>query len=155
MGEAALEIDCNRERLDRPMIHRYLSQDSYWAAGIPRHLVDRSIDHSLCFGAYLAAQQVGFARVITDGATFGYLADVFVLPEFRRRGISRRLMQAVMAHPDTQGLRRLMLATRDAHDLYTSFGFQPVLDAKPLMQVHRPDIYRNGQPAPLSQAQGP
>lgn len=141
MSEYAVEIDCSRERLDVEMIHHFLSRESYWAAGIPRRLVEQSIANSLCFGAYVNDEQVGFARVITDYATFGYLADVFVVPAFRGQGISKRLMQAVMAHPDIPQLRRLMLATRDAHALYTSFGFQSVLDATPLMQVHRPGIY--------------
>lgn len=141
MVEIDLEIDCSRERLDVEMIHRYLSVESYWATGIPRSLVERSIANSLCFGAYVHNQQVGFGRVITDYATFGYLADVFVLPAFRGQGISKRLMQAVMAHPDIPQLRRLMLATREAHALYTSFGFQSVLDATPLMQVHRTGLY--------------
>ncbi|MBD8525402.1 GNAT family N-acetyltransferase [Pseudomarimonas arenosa] len=145
MASAAVHIDSDRDRLDRAMIHRFLSEQSYWAAGISRDLVDRSIDHALCFGAYVEAQQVGFARVVTDYATFGYLADVFVLPAFRGGGIARRLIAAAMAHPDVANLRRIMLATRDAHALYTSFGFQSVTDARPLMQIHRPEIYRKGR----------
>ena len=144
-----LIIDSNRGRLDRALIHRFLS-DSYWAAGIPRELVDRAIDHSLCFGAYIDAAQIGFARLVTDYATFGYLADVFVLPEWRGQGIARRLVAEVMAHPDVAGLRRIMLATRDAHSLYASFGFAPVADPKPLMQIHRPGIYQAGMARQVS-----
>ena len=141
--QSKVMIDGDRDRLDRVLIHRFLGE-SYWAAGIPVELVDRAIDHSLCFGAYVDAAQVGFARLVTDYATFGYLADVFVLPEWRGQGIARRLVAAAMAHPDVAGLRRIMLATRDAHALYAGFGFVPVSDSKPLMQIHRPGIYQAG-----------
>ncbi|HEX6095326.1 MAG TPA: GNAT family N-acetyltransferase [Thermoanaerobaculia bacterium] len=112
--------------MDVDTIHRYLSEESYWAANIPRDVVERSIAHSLCFGAFDGDVQVGFARAITDRATFAYLADVFVLPSHRGRGIAKRLMEAVLAHPELQGLRRWQLITRDAHALYAQFGFVPL-----------------------------
>lgn len=123
-----IEISTSRERMDLALIHRFLSGDSYWASGIPLDVVERSLDHSLCFGAFEDGAQVGFARVITDYATFGYLADVFVLPSHRGRGVSKQLMAAVVAHPKLQGLRRWHLVTRDAHPLYRQFGFES-LDA--------------------------
>ena len=104
------------------MVHGYL-KESYWAAGVPEDFVRRSIKNSLCFGVYRDAEQVGFARVITDRATFAYLADVFVLEEHQRRGIGKWLVETILSHPDLQGLRRWMLATRDAHELYRSYGF--------------------------------
>lgn len=141
-----ITIDTDRARLDRPPIHDFLSR-SYWAKDIPFEVVDRSIDNSLCFGLYDGGRQVGFARVITDRTTFAYLADVFVLPSHRGRGLSRRLMEAVLAHPDLRGLRRSMLATRDAHGLYEKVGFTRLRSPERFMEIHRPDIYsppRNG-----------
>ena len=123
-----IEITTDRSRMDVDTIHRYLSEESYWAAGIPRDVVQRSIESSLCFGAFDDGAQVGFARVITDFATFAYLADVFVLPSHRGRGISKQILEAVLSHPDLRGLRRWHLVTRDAHGLYAQYGFAP-LDA--------------------------
>lgn len=140
----ALETGCDRSRLDRAWIHRVLSEEAPWSIGIPRTVVDRAIDHSLCFGAWLDGRQVGFARVVTDGATFAYLCDVFVDAAQRGRGIARALLTEVMRHPDLQGLRRFMLATRDAHGLYRRFGFQAPSRPDDLMQIHRPDGYRTG-----------
>ena len=125
------EISTDRDRLDIDLIHRFLST-SYWAEGRPREAVERSIRHSLCFGVYTvdvapgATRQVAFARVITDYAVFGYLADVFVVPEHRGRGVSKGLMQAIIAHPDLTSLKGLLLRTRDAHGLYAQFGFGPL-----------------------------
>ncbi|HEX8170023.1 MAG TPA: GNAT family N-acetyltransferase [Thermoanaerobaculia bacterium] len=121
-----IEIRCHGFDVD--LIHRYLSQESYWARGIPRELVARSIEHSLPFGAFDDDAQIGFARVVTDYATFGYVADVFVLDSHRGRGIGKLLMQSIREHPDLQRLRRWHLVTRDAHGLYAQFGFTP-LDA--------------------------
>lgn len=121
-----MDISTDRARMDVDTIHRYLSGESYWAKGIPRDLVERAIENSLCFGAFEGGAQVGFARVVTDCATFAYLADVFVLPSHRGRGIAKRIMEAVMAHPSLQGLRRWHLLTRDAHALYAQFGFAPL-----------------------------
>jgi len=123
-----IEISTDRTQMDVAAIHRYLSEESYWAKGIPRDVVERAIAHSLCVGAFDENVQVGFARVISDQATFAYVADVFVLPSHRGRGISKQIMSALMTHPDLQGLRRWHLVTRDAHGLYASFGFAP-LDA--------------------------
>jgi GNAT superfamily N-acetyltransferase len=136
-------------KLDLDVIHKFLSEHSYWARGIPREVVARSIANSLCFGVYALGnanpdsdwRQVGFARVTTDRATFAYLADVFVLPEHRGRGLSKRLMEAVLAHPDLQGLRRWMLATADAHELYRRFGFAELSQPDRFMQRHDPDVY--------------
>jgi GNAT superfamily N-acetyltransferase len=134
-------ISDDKSRLDLDVIHGYLVR-SYWSSGIPREVVARGIEHALCFGVYNGAAQVGFARVITDRATFAYLADVFVLEAFRGRGLSKQLMAFIMAHPELQGLRRFMLATRDAHGLYTQFGFNEVASPSRLMEIVRPDIYQ-------------
>ncbi len=121
-----IEISTDRERLDVDVIHRWLSEESYWARGRSREVVERAIAHSLCFGVYLEERQVGYARVVTDFATFAWLADVFILDEFRGRGYGKVLVQAVVDHPDLQGLGRILLATKDAHGLYAQFGFTPV-----------------------------
>ena len=115
-----------RARMDLAMIYAFLSQDSYWAKNIPRETVERAIANSLCFGAFDGDTQVGFARVITDYATFAYLADVFVLPSHRGRGIAKQIMEAIAMHPELHGLRRWHLVTRDAHALYAQFGFEPI-----------------------------
>lgn len=119
-------VSADKARLDIPMIHQFLSQEAYWCQNIPIDIVQRSIENSACFGVYQADNQVGFARVITDLATFGYLADVFILPEHRGKGLSKQLMAFIMAYPPLQGLRRIMLVTRDAHGLYKQFGFKPI-----------------------------
>lgn len=119
------EVTTDPSRIDVPAVHAFLT-DSYWAKGIALAAVERSIQNSICFGIYRGKEQAGFARVITDRATFAYLADVFVLPAFRGRGLSKWLMQCIMAHPDLQGLRRWSLVTRDAHGLYEQFGFRVV-----------------------------
>jgi GNAT superfamily N-acetyltransferase len=137
------EVSDERNRLDRAAIHRFLAGDSYWAAGIPASVVDRSIDHSLCFGLYRGAEQVGFARVVTDRATFGYLCDVFVDAAHRGAGLGKWLVDCVLRHSDLQGLRRLCLMTRDAHDLYAPFGFRALPDATRYLEIVRPDIYRS------------
>ena len=135
------EISTDKSRLDLAVIHRFLSEESYWAKGIPRETVEKAIAGSLCFGLYQGKALVGFARVTTDTATFAYLADVFVLPEHRGAGLSKRLMQFIMDYPDLQGLRRILLATRDAHGLYAGFGFKPLDAPDNFMQFHRPDVY--------------
>jgi GNAT superfamily N-acetyltransferase len=131
--------------LDLPLIHDFLAVHSTWAQGIPRAVVDKSIRHSLCFGAYEDGAQVGFARVVTDRATFAYLCDVFVLATHRGQGISRRLIDAVLAHPDLQGLRRFNLATSTAAGLYEQYGWTPL--ARPGIHMERsdPEIYRQAQ----------
>ena len=110
-------------RLDIETVHRFLA-GSYWAEGIPREVVERSIRHSICFGAFDGDRQVGFARVISDRATFAYVADVFVLPSHRGRSIGKRLMACITSHPELQNLRLWTLFTRDAHGLYRQYGFQ-------------------------------
>ena len=134
-------ISTDPSRLDRAMIHAWLSQRSYWAEGIPREIVDRSLDHSLCFGVYEGGAQVGFARVVTDRATFAWLADVFILETHRGRGLSKRLVQFIVAHPDMCGLRRFMLGTLDAHGLYAQFGFTPLAHPERFMELHKPNLY--------------
>ena len=141
-ARTAYEISTDPERLDVAAIHGYLSR-SYWSAGIPLGVVERALRNSLCFGAYdsVSGAQVGFARVVTDYATFAYLCDVYVLEEHRGFGLAKRMMQELMAHPALSGARRVMLATRDAHGLYAGFGFQEAGAAKNLMEIVRPDIY--------------
>lgn len=120
--ERSIVVTTDRARLDLDVIHGFLTA-SYWARGIPRETVARSMEHSLCFGAFDGDRQVGFARVISDRATYAYVCDVFALESDRKRGIGKSLMAAIMAHPELQGLRRWTLATRDAHGLYRQFGF--------------------------------
>ncbi len=140
MGE--LRVSTDKGELDLPLIHRFLSTEAYWSRGIPQDTVARAIAGSLCFGGYVdGAGQVAFARVISDCATFAYLADVFVLPAHRGQGYSKQLMDAVFAHPQLQGLRRFMLATWDAHGLYAQYGFTAPARPDRLMEVVRPDIY--------------
>jgi GNAT superfamily N-acetyltransferase len=141
MGEP-LRISTDRDELDRHLIHTFLSTHSYWAKGIPFDVVQRSIEHSLCFGGYLGKAQVAFARVISDFATFANLVDVFVLPEHRGHGYSKQIVQAVMEHPLLQGLRRFTLATSDAHDLYARHGFGSLLRPELMMEIYKPDIYK-------------
>ena len=128
-------------RIDRPRVWRFLAQDSYWAAGIPPHTVDRAIEHSLCFGLYRDGRQEGFARVVTDRATFAYLCDVYVEHEARGAGLGEWLVACVLEHPELQGLRRVCLMTRDAHGLYERFGFRPMPDPARYLEIHSPDVY--------------
>ena len=138
MSADPYEISTDVTRLDRALIHRFLHDESYWAKGVPRDIVDRAIDNSICFGLYRGADQVGFARVVTDRAAFAYLADVFVLPEHRGRGLGKRLIEAVMAHPDLQGVRRFILGTADAHSLYERFGFRALAEPERMMEIAAP-----------------
>ena len=135
------EISTDPARLDRALIHDFLCEHAYWSLGVPRTVVDRAIEHSLCFGIYRADGQIGFGRVVTDQATFAYLADVFVLPEARGQGLSKWLVDAILRHPQLQGLRRWLLATRDAHGLYAQFGFVPPKVAGRFMERHDPHGY--------------
>jgi len=136
-----LRITTEKAELDIPLIHQFLSEQSTWAKGIPLAVVQRSIEHSLCFGGFLGNAQVGFARVVSDYATFANLVDVFVLPEHRGKGYSKALMSAVLAHPQLQGLRRMMLATGDAHGLYAQYGFTAPLYPRSIMERYFPGIY--------------
>jgi GNAT superfamily N-acetyltransferase len=138
---SSFQISTDRAELDVPLIYRFLSEQSTWAVGISRPVVDRAIENSLCFGGYIDGRQVAFARVITDFATAGNLVDLFVLPEYRRRGYATLLMKAVMAHPSLKGLRRFTLATSDAHGLYQKFGFAPPQRPETLMERYFPNIY--------------
>ena len=143
-------ISTDPARLDLQVIHGFLTT-SYWAAGVPMEVVRRSIEHSLPFGLYEGDRQIGFARVITDYATYAYLADVFVLEAARGAGLGKWLVAVIVAHPDLQGLRRWMLATRDAHGLYRTVGFEVLKAPERWMEKHVPDIYgkadRDGQDA--------
>ena len=137
-------ISTDVSKLNVDLIHRYLSEESYWAKGIPKDIVEKSIANSLCFGVYCEDQQIGFARLVTDKATFAYLADVFILPGYRRQGLSKFLMQTIHAHPELQNLRRWWLGTKDAHGLYEQFEWTRITDevAKRFMQKHNPDVYK-------------
>ena len=134
------QVSSDPKLLEVAIIHGFLSQ-SYWAKNIPRELMDRAIRNSLCFGVYLEKKQVGFARVITDQATFAYLADVFILPEHRGHGLSKMLMSFILEDSRLQGLRRFLLATLDAHGLYSQFGFQPLSHPEHFLTIHKPDLY--------------
>jgi len=144
-----IEIDCDPARLDIDRIHGFLAQ-SYWAQDIPRRIVERSIANSLNFGVYETGQQIGYARVVSDFATFAYLADVFVVEACRGRGLAGRLVRAVLAHPDLQDLRRWMLVTRDAHGLYTREGFNVVAAPDRFMEKHAPGLYQRMRQRNLS-----
>ena len=135
-------ISTEKEKLDIDLIHSFLTR-SYWAEGISKEIIRRSIEGALCFGVFENDRQVGFARMITDRATFAYLADVFIIEEYRGRGLSKWLMEVIMSHPDLQRLRRMMLATRDAHELYKKFGFTPLNNVDRWMHIHQPEIYKN------------
>jgi GNAT superfamily N-acetyltransferase len=134
-------VSTDPARFDLDAIHAFLST-SYWAEAIPRPLLERAIRNSLGFGLYEAGRQIGFARVITDRATFAYLCDVYVLPESRGRGLGQWLMECVMAHPDLQGLRRFSLVTRDAHALYRPLGFTEIENPGRHMEIARPGLYK-------------
>ena len=134
-------ISTDQTKLDVDVVHNFLTR-SYWAAGIPRATVVRAIENSLCFGVYDNAKQIGFARVISDFATYAYIADVFILEPYRERGLGKELMASIMSHPKLQGLRRWNLGTRDAHGLYAQFGFKPVDNPSPIMmEIVNADIY--------------
>ena len=141
MREPGFQISTDLARLDVPMIYRFLSEEAGWAIGISRDVVERAIDNSLCFGAYLDSRQIGFARVITDYATFANLVDVFVLPAYRGHGYGIALLQAVMAHPSLQKLRRFTLATSGAHDFYRRVGFAAPGRPESLMEKYFPQLY--------------
>jgi GNAT superfamily N-acetyltransferase len=141
-NEEGYHISTAKNELDVELVYRYLSTDSYWATGISKDVVMKSIDNSLCFGIYKERHQVGFARIISDFATYAYLADVFVAKEERGKGLSKWLMQIIIEHPELQGLRRFVLATKDAHGLYAQFGFLPYSNPDRLMCRHNPAVYK-------------
>lgn len=130
-----------REDLDMEVIYGFLCKESYWAKNIPRATVEKSVEHSLCFGLYHHNKQIGFARAISDCATFAYLADVFVVPDYRGQGLGKWLIACILAHPELQGLRRWLLATLDAHGLYEQNGFVVLRYPEWFLEIHHPDIY--------------
>ena len=138
-GEFVISTD--RSRLDIPAIQRFLVEDSYWARERTLEQTRTAIENSICFGIYQADRQVGFARVVSDQATFAYLGDVFILEEVRGLGLSKWLMETIIAHPDLQGLRRWVLATRDAHTLYEKFGFHALVHPDRWMELPAPNAY--------------
>jgi GNAT superfamily N-acetyltransferase len=142
INEDDLLISDDKGRLDRSFVHGFLSGRSYWAKDVPREIVERSIEHSLCFGIYKAGRQIGFARAVTDFATFAWLADVFIVEEERGKGYSKWLLAGILAHPGLQGLRRLMLGTRDAHTLYEQFGFTPLKYAERFIEIQSENSYK-------------
>jgi len=132
------QISTDKSLLDLNLIYNYLDKESYWAQGIPLERVEKAIENSFCFGIYSGSEQAGFARVITDKATFAYLCDVFVLSKYRRLGLSKWLIQTIVQHPELQGLRRWSLATADAHGLYRQFGFTELSKPHVWMEIHSP-----------------
>ena len=137
-GEYTISTD--RTRIDVPAVHAFLSR-TYWSPGVPEEIVRRGIAGAICFGIYHDREQVGFARVITDQATYAYLSDVYVLESPRGRGLAKWMMELDMAHPSLQGLRRFSLSTRDAHSLYAQFGFELVANPDRQMEIMRRNIY--------------
>ena len=138
-GEFTISTDRNRLQIDR--IHKYLSEESYWARERTREQTERAIKNSLPFGVYKGENQIGFARVVTDFATFAYLGDVFILNGFRGKGLSKWLMDVIVSHPDLQGFRRWILATKDAHTLYEKFGFSGLRFPERWMEKTAPNAY--------------
>jgi GNAT superfamily N-acetyltransferase len=134
-------ISTDKGKLQVAVIHQYLSAESYWAKNIPLAVVQKSIDNSFCFGMYVKGEQIGFARVVTDHATFAYLADVFILEAHRGKGLSKQLMTFIFSHPDLQDLRRFCLGTRDAHSLYTRFGFKLIQKPEFWMEIKHDNFY--------------
>lgn len=128
-------VSTEPSRLDLPWIHNYLTNEAYWSQGITLRIFEKSVENSLCFGMYHLSKQVGFGRVISDYATFAYLADVFIDPAYRRRGLGKWLVECVRSYPELQGLRRWMLVTSDAHGLYQRFGFAPLEHPEKMMEI--------------------
>lgn len=135
-------ITTDKSKMDLKVIHNFLANESYWSQNIPFDTFRRSVDNSLSFGLFYTQQQIGFARVVTDYATIAYLGDVFVLKEFRGHGLSKWLMEKVMTHPDLQSLRRWILLTRDAHELYKKYGWTSITKPERWMEKHNPDVYK-------------
>jgi GNAT superfamily N-acetyltransferase len=137
----AYEFSSDTKDMDVGAIHSYLSR-SYWAENVPYDVVSKAIENSMCFGVFYKKTQIGFARLITDSATFAYLADVYILEEHRGKGLSKQLMEIIIKHPQLQGLRRMVLATSDAHTLYEKFGFKQLIKPETFMELWKPDIYK-------------
>ncbi len=140
-GEYLLSTD--KSKLDLKMIHEFLSTESHWAKNIPYERVKKSIENSLCFGLYHNDKQIGFARVISDYSTIAYLGDLFILKDHRGMGLSRWMLEVIMNHPDLTGLRRWILVTKDAHDVYQQYGWAMVARPENWMEIHDPDAYSN------------
>ncbi len=148
MNEKDYVISTDKSRLDLEMIHDFLANHSYWSAGIPFPVVAKSIENSLCFGVYDRGKQVGFARVVTDFATIAYVGDVFILENYRGKGLGKKLIKTVMNHPELQGFRLWLLGTKDAHDLYKKYGFQKVTDTQfvdRFMVIRNSVVYQKGR----------
>lgn len=141
MRSGKFTISTDKTRLQVPVIHEFLSQESYWARGRSIEQTKTAIENSICFGVYQGERQIGFARVVSDCATFAYLGDVFIIEEFRGQGVSKWLMETIISHPELQGLRRWVLATRDAHTLYEKFGFHALTFPERWMERPAPDAY--------------
>jgi GNAT superfamily N-acetyltransferase len=141
MHKPRYTISTDSSRFDLEMVYDFLTH-CYWAEGIPRDMVQRSVDNALCFGVFAEEKQVGFARVITDRATYAYIGDVFILESHRGRGLSKLLMKAIMEHPELQGFRRWSLVTDDAHGLYKQFGFRPVKNPEKYMEIVHSSVYK-------------
>lgn len=135
-------VTCVPAKLDHRVVAQFLAS-SYWASGIPPDTVTKSLTHSLCFSLLEQERQIGLARVISDYATIAYLGDVFVLPEYRGMGLAKWLIECVVSHPELQGLRRWILGTKDAHGLYSKFGFTPLKRPEVFMERYEPNVYRN------------
>ena len=152
------EISTDPARLDRELIHRFLSEESYWARGRSREIVDRGIDHSINFGAYDGdGAQVAFARVVTDRCTFAWIADVFVIPEHQGHGLGKRLVESILAHPELRVMGRWLLGTADAHGLYSRYGFDPLERTERFMARETPidrDACASGGDQPAERVQG-
>jgi GNAT superfamily N-acetyltransferase len=136
------QLSTDPTKLDLKVVHHFLSTDSYWSKGIPYETVQQASEHSLCFGVYHHHDQVGYARVISDYTSIAYLADVFILPDYRGQGLAKWLTQSIRAHPNLQGLRRWILLTRDAHSLYEQSGWSHIAQPELWMEIHQKDIYR-------------
>jgi GNAT superfamily N-acetyltransferase len=137
-----LLLSTNKTLLQVPKIHAFLSQQAYWSQGIPLEIVSEAIANSLCFGLYLRNDQIGFARIVTDSATFAWLCDVYVEPSVRGHGYSKWMIEGVLKHPALQGLRRICLATKDAHPLYKNFGFKVTETPLNWMEIKRNNSYK-------------
>ncbi|MBC7934334.1 MAG: GNAT family N-acetyltransferase [Rhizobacter sp.] len=139
--KAPYAISTDKTKLKINDLHQFLSTKAYWCLNIPKTTLQNAIDHSLCFGVYDGEEQIGFARVISDFSTIAYLGDVYVLEHYRGRGISKWLMETIMSHPDLQGLRRWILLTGDAHELYRKFGWTDIADPAKWMELHDKNVY--------------
>jgi GNAT superfamily N-acetyltransferase len=135
-------IKSGKQDMDVRAVHKFLTEDSYWAKGISFQLVDRSLENSFCVGAFANGKQIGFGRVITDYCTFGWFADFYVLPEHRGNGISKKMLSFIIDQPWSKLLRRKMLNTRDGHGLYSQFGFKELANPSYTMEVHQPNVYQ-------------